>query len=184
MKKFVVIAATGLLAFATAACGADSYHMESVPVDPNYVGVCVNDKGERVADSFCQSAPAYSNGYVGGGVSDFVWGYFLASALMPRYGAPVGSTVIYRVDDTRNNVYRGGVPSTGGKVNFSTFKPMASKVAKPDVAVNSKKYKDVYINQDSTYKKKNVDSNVYKAPANKAPAYKAPAPAPRPAPRR
>ena len=182
MKRLVTLAATAALAFSIAACGSGSdYHVEQMPVDPNYVGVCVNDDGLRVDDSYCQKAPAYSNGYASGGIDDFVWGYFLASALMPRYNAPVGSTIIYRVDERTNNVYRGGVPRDGGKLNLNSYKPQASKVVKPDMAVNSQKYKDVRISADSTYKQKKSDSNVYKAPAQSnqknPPMRQAPAPA-------
>lgn len=179
MKKIISVATAAAFALTLTACGGESFQ------DDNYVGICEDKQGNRVDDSYCSHAPAYSSGI--SGTEAFFWGYMLSSMTMPRYGQHV-TNVVYRVDESRYNVYRGGVPKTGGVLNPTTYKPLASKVVKPDVSVKSSKYKDVYINQDSTYKKKNVDSNVYKPNSNvykaPAPVYKAPAPIYRPAPRR
>lgn len=156
MKKILAVVAAGTLAFSLSACGES-------PQDDNYVGVCQDKQGNRVDDSLCSGAPAYSDN--GSTMEGFFWGYLLSSMSMPRIGQPVGSSVVYHVDESRYNVYRGGVPKTGGVLNPTTYKPQASKIVKPDVAVNSQKYKDVYISQDSTYKQKtgSGSNNSYKS---------------------
>jgi len=150
MKKFLAIGTALALTLGLSAC-AES------PDDENYVGFCQDREGNRVEDTYCPTNVYYSNGPSGSEM--FFWGYLLSSMNMPRVGAPVGSGVVYRIDDTRYNVYRGGVPTTGGKVNYDTYKPLASKVVKPDVSVKSQTYKNAYINQDSTYKQKDSSKN-------------------------
>jgi hypothetical protein len=148
MKKILSVATAAALVFGLSACGEEVQ-------DDNYVGVCQDKQGNRVDDSLCAGAPAYGGASGGGStIEGFFWGYLLSSMMMPRIGQPVGNTVVYRVDESRYNVYRGGVSKTGGRINYDTYKPIASKVVKPDTSVKSQKYRDVYINQDSTYKNK------------------------------
>jgi hypothetical protein len=166
MKRILALSAVSVLALG--ACGSGSH-----PESDNYVGVCLDRYGNFVEDWHCDGVPAYSNGSFGSG---FGWGYLLASSTFPRYGQRVNN-VIYNVDETHYNVYRGGVPSTGGRLNPSTYKPKVSKIVKPDTSVSSSKYKDVYVQQDSTYKRKDESkNNTYKNPS----PYKNPAPAPKP----
>lgn len=154
MKK--VFALFALAALLLTGCGLDQGY-DNVSADSNYVGVCTNLNGIRVDDSYCQNVPAY---YQNGGMGNFFWGYLVASSMMPRYGAPVTHYVTY-VDTRSHNVYRGGVPRTGGSLNYQTYKPKSQTVTKSDVSLKSDKYNYSY-NKSPNYTKPKSD---YKAPS-------------------
>jgi hypothetical protein len=187
MKKTIVafVAAPALL---LSACGSANQSMsegdyDNVRADDNYVAVCVDKEGNRVDDSECASAPEYrqDNGI---GISDIFWGYLIANALMPSYGSRVTGYSTY-VDQTRHNVYRGGVPRSGGYVDYRSYKPLTSKVVKPAAAVNSPAYNYNY-NKSPNYTrpvtKPSVKSSVkngtgyQKKSGGGSGGYKAPAP--------
>ena len=139
MKKIAAMVAGLGLVFALGACGSAD---EPVKADDNYVGVCTDpDTGNRVDDSKCASAPQYvDNGFSAG---DFFWAYMIANALTPSYGSHV-TQYVTRIDDTRHNVYRGGVPASGGYVDFQKYKPVSSTVKRPNVSVKSDRYQYNY----------------------------------------
>lgn len=146
MKRFAGLAlAAALVVGGTVACS------ESAHADANYVGVCVDRNGNRVDDSQCRSSADY---YPHSGMADFMWGYLVANALMPSYGSRVTNYVTY-VDTNSHNVYRGGVPRTGGTLNFQTYRPLYSKVTKPNVSLKSETYNNLY-NKSPNYVKPSV----------------------------
>ena len=155
MKKFTGIATAALVVVTgLTACGSDQPDKVAMASD-NYVAVCVDQQGNRVDDSQCRTAPT-NGAYVNGGMdmSSFFWGYMVASMMMPSYGAPVRNYVTY-VDPTYHNVYRGGVPRSGGYVNYSTYKPMSSTVTKSSVSLKSDTYNRLY-NKSPNYTKPSV----------------------------
>lgn len=195
MKKILAFAAGAALMFSLAACGSD-VQGDEVRADDNYVAVCTDpETGNRVDDSQCASAPQYVDNN-GSSMSGFFWGYLLANAMMPSYGYPV-THYVTRVDDTRHNVYRGGVPRTGGYVDFQKYTPLSSKTtAKPNSTIKSDRYQYNYNKSPNYVRPKNAPSapkggtgggyskpksGTYNKPGG---GYKAPAPAPRPAGRR
>lgn len=126
-KAFVGLAAA--TALVVTGCGLGTQE------DDNYVGVCVDrSTNQRVDDSRCPSGAGYNSGM------DFFWGYFLASSLMPRVGAPV-SGYQTTVDTRRYNAYRGGVAKNGGYVKFDSYKPKSSTITQKDKSLSSSKWK-------------------------------------------
>lgn len=154
-KTLALVALSGMLLVGCAEAQAEP------KADDNYVAVCTED-GKRVDDSLCATAPNYVDNGIG--MSDVFWGYLIASALMPSYGSPVTGYVT-RVDETRHNVYRGGVPRTGGSLNFQTYKPLSSKVVKPKVSLKSDVYNYKY-NKAPNYTKPKTDYNKPKNDTN------------------
>lgn len=104
-----------LLMVGLTACGDSTRNVSS----DDYVGVCVDKQGNRVDDSKCNSAPASSNGISAS--EAFVWYYILSSAIMPSYNSHVYGG--YYAPPAGHYAYRGGVPATGGRINYSKFRP-------------------------------------------------------------